>query len=89
MLAPDLELGQRGVERDRELQRRLARARVVEVAAGAQRELLAGQGGVATAEQRGEPLLGERIRERALAEGRPGSSRAASQTPSATCSPVP
>ena len=85
--APALELGERCVERGRELEGGLAAAALVEVDAGAQRELLAGQRDVAAGEQGGEPLLGVQSIER---EGfGAGSSRAASQSPSATCSPEP
>jgi hypothetical protein len=55
---PWLELGERGDQRHLELERRLAAAAGVEVLARAQRELFAGQRGVASAEQRGEALLG-------------------------------
>ncbi len=74
-LAPRFELGQRGGQRDRRLQRRLARASAVEVAAGAQDELLAGEQGVAAAEHRGEPFLRHAQRDplgpRQLARGLP------------------
>ncbi len=51
------QLGERGVERDAQLQGGLAQLAVVEVVAGAQRQLLAGERVRAAAEQRGQPLL--------------------------------
>jgi hypothetical protein len=54
---PGLELGEGGLERDAQLQRRLAQPPGVEIGARAQDELLAGQRGVAAAEQRREALL--------------------------------
>ena len=85
--APALELGHRGLEREAQLQRRLALAVGVEVPARAQRELLAGERHVAAAEQRGQALCGPSTRGRFTRSG--GSSRAASQPPSATWSPAP
>src|SRR3954452_14732772 len=54
---PGLELGQRNGERGVELQRGLAPASGVDILARAQRELLAGEDGVAAPEARAEALL--------------------------------
>ena len=54
---PALELGQRRLERQRELERGLAPAALVEVEPGAQREVLAGERDVAAGQDRGQPLL--------------------------------
>ena len=83
LLAPRLELGERGVQRDAELQRRLAPAPGVEVRARAQGELLAGEHGIAAGEHGGEALLRAqrhapqrpRLRARATARSRAPSAR--------------
>ena len=86
---PRLELGQRGREGRVELQGGLAAAPGVDVLARAQRELLAGQDGVAAAEQRAEALLGRSAASRRVRGATSGSSSALTQRPSATCSPSP
>ena len=69
---PRLELGQRDGERGVELQRGLAPAPGVDVLARAQGELLAGQHGVAAAEQRAEALLRAQRRVAARCRGAGG-----------------
>ena len=52
------EFGERGVERDEELERCLAIAAVIEIEPGAERQVLADQGSLAAVHHRGEPGLG-------------------------------
>ena len=75
--APALELGQRGLERERQLQRRLALAALIEVQPRSQRELLARQRDVAPRQQRREALL-----RRAASSASPAAAAARAPAPS-------
>jgi hypothetical protein len=85
---PRGELAQRRLQRDAELERGLAMAAGGEIGAGAQRELLARERGVATAEQRGQALVGTQ-RGAAPPASKRGNVERARPPASATCSPAP
>ena len=84
------QLRQPRLQRDAQPQRRLPGATAVEVGAGAQQQLLAGEHAVAAGQQRRHPLLGAQGGRAPAARGRRRAPSPRSvQRPSATCSPRP